>query len=245
MLLNGICRAAAATVRASQQQRHMKVLVGIKRVIDYNQKIRVKADKSGVETAGVKTSMNPFCEIAVEEAVRLKDKGIAKEIVCVTVGPKESAETLRTALAMGADRAIHVQHAEHMEPLAVAKVFNTTDNQHCTPLVNHALQVLQAVCAKEQPNLVLVGKQAIDDDASQTGGMLAALLGWGQATCASKVEKTGDSELTVTREVNRRRFVFARGSFGGRCVLTLRLRWIPGWKPSRCSCRAFCPPTCA
>ena len=112
--------------------------------------------------------MNPFCEIAVEEAVRLKDKGICKEIVCVTVGPKESAETLRTALAMGADRAVHVQHGEHLEPLAVAKL-------------------LHAVCVKEQPNLVLVGKQAIDDDASQTGGMLAALLGWGQATCASKV----------------------------------------------------------
>ena len=122
MLLNGIMRAAANAARVPQQQRTMKVLVGIKRVIDYNQKIRVKADKTGVETAGVKTSMNPFCEIAVEEAVRLKDKGIAKEIVCVTVGPKESAETLRTALAMGADRAVHVQHAEHMEPLAVAKV---------------------------------------------------------------------------------------------------------------------------
>ncbi len=173
MLLNSVRRAAAAAACANQQQRNMKVLVGIKRVIDYNQKIRVKADKTGVETAGVKTSMNPFCEIAVEEAVRLKDKGIAKEIVCVTVGPKESAETLRTALAMGADRysihkfklhecnahvcdasfsiygfaikavtsvyrAVHVQHAEHMEPLAVAKV-------------------LQAVCLKEQPNLVLVG----------------------------------------------------------------------------------------
>ena len=131
----------------------------------------------------MKTSMNPCCEIAVEEAVRLKDKGICKEIVCVTVGPKESSETLRTALAMGADRAVHVQHGEHLEPLAVAKL-------------------LHAVCVKEQPNLVLVGKQAIDDDASQTGGMLAALLGWGQATCASKVEKSSDSELTVTREVD-------------------------------------------
>jgi hypothetical protein len=121
MLLNCI-RRAVITPSTALQRRNIKVLVGIKRVIDYNQKIRVKADKTGVETAGVKTSMNPFCEIAVEEAVRLKDKGIAKEIVCVTVGPKESAETLRTALAMGADRAIHVQHAEHMEPLAVAKV---------------------------------------------------------------------------------------------------------------------------
>ena len=120
-MLNSIMRVAATAARGPQQ-RSMKVLVGIKRVIDYNQKIRVKADKTGVETTGVKTSMNPFCEIAVEEAVRLKDKGIAKEIVCVTVGPKESAETLRTALAMGADRAVHVQHAEHLEPLAVATV---------------------------------------------------------------------------------------------------------------------------
>ena len=160
----------------------MKVLVPVKRVVDYNVKIRVKADGSGVETANVKMSMNPFDEIAVEEAVRLKEAGKATEIVVISVGPTQAQETLRTALAMGADRAILVQTDVTTEPLAVAKV-------------------LKALVEKEAPGLVILGKQAIDDDCNQTGQMLAALLGWGQGTFASKVAPAGDV-VAVTREID-------------------------------------------
>jgi electron transfer flavoprotein beta subunit len=160
----------------------MKVLVPVKRVVDYNVKVRVKADGTGVETANVKMSMNPFDEIAVEEAVRLKEKGVASEIVAVSAGPSAAQEQIRTALAMGADRGILVEHDGVLEPLAVAKI-------------------LKAIVAKEGPQLVILGKQAIDDDMNATGQMLAALLGWGQGTFASKVEKDGES-LTVTREVD-------------------------------------------
>jgi electron transfer flavoprotein beta subunit len=160
----------------------MKVLVPVKRVIDYNVKIRVKADGTGVETANVKMSMNPFDEIAVEEAVRLKEKGTASEVVAVSIGPAQAQETLRTALAMGADRAIHVQTDVETQPLGVAKA-------------------LKALVDKEQPQLVVLGKQAIDDDANQTGQMLAALLGWAQGTFASKVAPA-DGRLEVTREVD-------------------------------------------
>ncbi len=160
----------------------MKVLVPVKRVVDYNVKIRVKADGSGVETANVKMSMNPFDEIAVEEAVRLKEAGTATEIVVVSVGPTQAQETLRTALAMGADRAILVQTDVTTEPLAVAKV-------------------LKALVEKEAPGLVILGKQAIDDDCNQTGQMLAALLGWGQGTFASKVA-AADGKVAVTREID-------------------------------------------
>jgi len=160
----------------------MKVLVAVKRVIDYNVKVRVKADKTGVELANVKMSMNPFDEIAVEEAVRLKEGGKATEIVAVSIGPQAAQETIRTALAMGADRGILVQTDAEVQPLAVAKI-------------------LKAIVEKEQPQLVILGKQAIDDDSSQTGQMLAALLGWSQATFASKVEIDGTA-ATVTREVD-------------------------------------------
>jgi electron transfer flavoprotein beta subunit len=160
----------------------MKVLVPVKRVVDYNVKIRVKADGSGVELANVKMSMNPFDEIAVEEAIRLKEKGKVTEIVAVSIGPQQAQETLRTALAMGADRAILVKTDVNCEPLAVAKV-------------------LKAVVEKENPNLVILGKQAIDDDSNQTGQMLAALTGWAQGTFASKVEVEGDT-AKVTREVD-------------------------------------------
>jgi len=160
----------------------MKILVPVKRVVDYNVKIRVKADGTGVETANVKMSMNPFDEIAIEEAVRLKEKGKATEVVAVTIGPKAAEETLRTALAIGADRAIHVVHEAEVQPLAVAKA-------------------LLKLVDKEQPQLVILGKQAIDDDSNQTGQMLAALLNWGQATFASKVE-VGDGVVTVTREID-------------------------------------------
>jgi len=160
----------------------MKVLVSVKRVVDYNVKVRVKADGSGVDTANVKMSMNPFDEIAVEEAVRLKERGVATEIVAVSCGPAACQETLRTALALGADRAILVQTDVELQPLAVAKL-------------------LRAIAAKEQPKLVIMGKQAIDDDANQTGQMLAALLGWPQATYASKVEIAGE-RATVKREVD-------------------------------------------
>ena len=160
----------------------MKVLVAVKRVIDFNVKIRVKTDGSGVETANVKMSMNPFDEIAVEEAVRLKEAGIVKEIVAVSMGAAQCQETIRTALAMGADRGIHVQTETELQPLAVAKL-------------------LKAIVAKEQPQLVILGKQAIDDDCNQSGQMLAALLGWGQATFASKL-KLADGSATVTREVD-------------------------------------------
>ncbi|TWA56471.1 electron transfer flavoprotein beta subunit [Azospirillum baldaniorum] len=160
----------------------MKVLVPVKRVVDYNVKIRVKADGSGVETANVKMSMNPFDEIAVEEAVRLKEAGTATEVIVVTVGPTAAQETLRTGLAMGADRGILVQTDAETQPLAVAKV-------------------LKALVDKEGPTLVILGKQAIDDDCNQTGQMLAALLGWPQGTFASKVAP-GDGSVTVTREID-------------------------------------------
>jgi electron transfer flavoprotein beta subunit len=160
----------------------MKVLVPIKRVVDFNVKIRVKADGSGVDLANVKMAMNPFDEIAVEEAIRLREAGKAKEIIVVSVGPQQAQETLRTALAMGADRAILVKTDEQTEPLGVAKV-------------------LKGVVDAEKPGLVLLGKQAIDDDSNQTGQMLAALLGWAQGTFASKVEINGD-KAKVTREVD-------------------------------------------
>jgi electron transfer flavoprotein beta subunit len=168
------------------EQRRMKVLVPVKRVIDYNVKVRVKADGSGVDLANVKMSMNPFDEIAVEEAIRLKEKGIASEIVAVSIGVRQAAETLRTALAMGADRAILIVAADDVhqdiEPLAVAKL-------------------LAAVVKEEQPGLVLAGKQAIDNDMNATGQMLAALLGWAQATFASEIAIEGDHAV-VTREVD-------------------------------------------
>ena len=160
----------------------MKVLVAVKRVVDYNVKVRVKSDNSGVDLANVKMSMNPFCEIAVEEAVRLKEKGVASEIVVVSVGPSAAQEQLRTALALGADRAILVETNEELNSLAVAKL-------------------LKAVVDKEQPQLVILGKQAIDSDNNQTGQMLAALTGFAQGTFASKVEVAGD-KLNVTREID-------------------------------------------
>ncbi|MGR3364778.1 MAG: electron transfer flavoprotein subunit beta/FixA family protein [Maritimibacter harenae] len=164
----------------------MKVLVPVKRVIDYNVKAKVKSDGSGVDLANVKMSMNPFDEIAVEEAIRLKETGVAEEVVAVSIGVKQAQETLRTALAMGADRAILVVAADDVhddiEPLAVAKI-------------------LKAVIDEEQPKLVLAGKQAIDNDMNATGQMLAALLGWGQATFASELKIDGDA-ATVTREVD-------------------------------------------
>jgi len=164
----------------------MKVLVPVKRVIDYNVKVRVKADNSGVDLANVKMSMNPFDEIAVEEAIRLREKGIASEVVAVSIGVEKAQETLRTALAMGADRAILIKAADavetDIEPLAVAKL-------------------LKAVIAEEEPGLVLCGKQAIDNDLNATGQMLAALLGWAQGTFASKIE-IDDGKARVTREVD-------------------------------------------
>jgi electron transfer flavoprotein beta subunit len=160
----------------------MKILVPIKRVVDYNVKIRVKADQSGVELANVKMAMNPFDEIAVEEAVRLKEAGKATEVVAVSAGVAQCQETLRTAMAIGADRGILIESDADLQPLAVAKL-------------------LKAVVDKEQPTLVILGKQAIDDDSNQTGQMLAALLGWPQATFASKVEVAGD-KVQVTREID-------------------------------------------
>ena len=160
----------------------MKVLVAVKRVIDYNVKPRVKMDGTGVDLTNVKMSMNPFDEIAVEEAIRLKEKGVATEIVAVSIGPAKAQETLRTALAMGADRAIHVITDEEVEPLGVAKL-------------------LAKIAGEEQPQMIILGKQAIDDDASQTGQMLATLWGRPQATFASKLEVSGD-KATVTREVD-------------------------------------------
>jgi len=160
----------------------MKVLVTVKRVVDYNVKIRVKPDGTGVELANVKMSMNPFDEISVEEALRLRDAGKASEVVVVSVGPAKAEETLRTALAMGADRAILVETDDTVEPLAVAKI-------------------IRQVAEVEQPGLIIVGKQAIDDDSNQTGQMLSALLGWAQGTFASKIE-IGDGKAQVTREVD-------------------------------------------
>ncbi len=170
----------------------MKILVPVKRVVDYNVKIRVKADGSGVDLANVKMSMNPFDEIAVEEALRLKEAGKATEVIVVSIGPAKAEETLRTGLAMGADRGILVKTDDPVEPLAVAKI-------------------LAKIVAEEQPGLVILGKQAIDDDNNQTGQSLAALLGWGQGTFASKVEISGDS-VDVTREID-----------GGLQTVTLKL----------------------
>ena len=170
----------------------MKILVPVKRVVDANVKVRVKADGSAVELTNVKMAMNPFDEIAVEEAIRLKEAGKAEEIIVVSIGPQQAQETLRTALAMGADRAILVKTDEQTEPLGVAKV-------------------LKGVVDAEQPGLVILGKQAIDDDCNQTGQMLAALLGWGQATFASKVV-VGDGSVEVTREVD-----------GGMQVISMKL----------------------
>ncbi|WP_099865686.1 electron transfer flavoprotein subunit beta/FixA family protein [Pararhizobium haloflavum] len=160
----------------------MKILVPVKRVVDYNVKIRVKPDGSGVELNNVKMSMNPFDEIAVEEALRLKEAGKAEEVIVVSIGPAKAEETLRTGLAMGADRGILVQTDDQTEPLTVAKV-------------------LKAITEEEKPDLVILGKQAIDDDCNQTGQMLAALLGWAQGTFASKLEP-GDGKVAVTREVD-------------------------------------------
>src|SRR5436190_5917002 len=159
----------------------MKVLVAVKRVIDANVKVRVKADSSGVELTNVKMARNPFCEIAVEEAIRLREAGKATEVVAVSLGSAASQETIRSALAMGADRGIHVQTDVELQPLAVAKL-------------------LKAVVDKEQPGLCILGKQAIDDDSNQTGQMLSALLGWPQATYASKLVINGDNTANVTRE---------------------------------------------
>jgi len=160
----------------------MKIIIPVKRVVDYNVKVRVKSDGTGVDIANVKMSMNPFDEIAIEEAVRLKDKGAVTEVIAVSCGVLQCQETLRTAMAIGADRAILVETAEELQPLAVAKL-------------------LKALVDKEQPQLVILGKQAIDDDCNQTGQMLAALLGWPQATFASKVE-VADGKAVVTREVD-------------------------------------------
>src|SRR5881392_2398312 len=206
----------------------MKLLVAVKRVIDYNVKPRVKADGSGVDLANVKMSMNPFDEIAVEEAIRLKEKGVATEIVAVSIGPAKAQETLRTALAMGADRAILVQTYDEVEPLGVAKILTEiaavsigpakaqetlrtalamgadrailvqTDDE-VEPL--GVAKILAKIAGEEQPGLVILGKQAIDDDSNQTGQMLAALLGWGQGTFASKLE-VADGHAKVTREVD-------------------------------------------
>ena len=160
----------------------MKVLVAVKRVVDFNVKVRVKADGTGVDTANVKFSMNPFDEIAIEEALRLREAGKATEVVAVSLGVQQCQETIRTALAMGADRGIHVQTDEELQPLAVAKL-------------------LKAIAAREQPGLIILGKQAIDDDSNQTGQMLAALLGWPQGTFASKLTINGD-RAEVTREID-------------------------------------------
>lgn len=160
----------------------MKILVPVKRVVDYNVKIRVKADKTGVETANVKMSMNPFDEIAVEEAVRLKEKGVATEVIAVSMGEKKSEEVIRSAMAMGADRGILVESDQELQPLAVAKI-------------------LAAIVKKESPKLVILGKQAIDDDSNQTGQMLAGLLNWAQGTFASKIEINGE-KVKVIREID-------------------------------------------
>ena len=170
----------------------MKILVPVKRVVDYNVKIRVKSDGTGVDLANVKMSMNPFDEIGVEEALRQKEAGKATEVIVVSIGPQQAAETIRTGLAMGADRGVHVKTDGPVEPLAVAKL-------------------LKGVVDAEQPGLVILGKQAIDDDCNQTGQMLAALLGWGQATFASKLV-VGDGSVEVTREVD-----------GGMQTITLKL----------------------
>ena len=160
----------------------MKIIVAVKRVVDYNVKIRVKSDNTGIETANIKMSMNPFDEIAVEEGVRLRESGVAEELVAVSVGPKQSQETIRTALAMGADRGIHIQTDEEIEPLSIAKL-------------------LKEIAEKEKPDLFILGKQAIDDDSNQTGQMLAALLGWSQGTFASDLS-LDTSNANVVREID-------------------------------------------
>ena len=160
----------------------MRVIVAVKRVIDYNVKIRVKSDETGVETENVKMSMNPFDEIAVEEGVQLRENGMADELIAVSMGPQQCQETIRTALAMGADRGIHVAHDEELEPLAVAKL-------------------MRAIVDMESPDMIIVGKQAIDDDSNQTGQMLAALLGWSQGTFASKLVLS-EGNIAVTREID-------------------------------------------
>src|SRR6476620_8595 len=160
----------------------MKILVPAKRVVDFNVQVRVKADGSGVELANVKMSMNPFDEIAVEEAIRLKENGVATEIIAISIGPQQAGETIRTALAMGADRGILVKTDADVEPLAVAKI-------------------LKAICDAEKPTLVITGKQAIDDDSNQTGQMLAALLGWSQGTFAHKLD-LGDTSANIEREID-------------------------------------------
>src|SRR6202167_2535845 len=160
----------------------MKILVPVKRVIDFNVKVRVKADQTGVDLSNVKMSMNPFDEIAVEEALRLREKGKATEVIAISIGPQAAQETIRTALAMGADRGILVKAEGDVEPLAVAKI-------------------LKAICEEEKPGLVILGKQAIDDDSNQTGQMLAALLGWPQGTFAHKIE-LGEESATVEREID-------------------------------------------
>ena len=160
----------------------MKIIVAVKRVVDYNVKIRVKSDNTGIETANIKMSMNPFDEIAVEEGVRLRESGMAEELVVVSIGPKQSQETIRTALAMGADRGIHIQTDEEIEPLSIAKL-------------------LKEIAEREKPDLFILGKQAIDDDSNQTGQMLAALLGWSQGTFASKLT-LDTSNANVTREID-------------------------------------------
>jgi electron transfer flavoprotein beta subunit len=175
-------RAKPIKSQNSSERGSMKVLVPVKRVVDYNVKVRVKSDGTGVELANVKMSMNPFDEIAVEEALRLKEAGKATEVVVVSIGPAQASETIRTGLAMGADRGILVKAEGNVEPLAVAKI-------------------LKAVAEAEKPGLIILGKQAIDDDSNQTGQMLAALLGWSQATFASKLEVDG-SDFKVTREVD-------------------------------------------
>ena len=160
----------------------MKVVVAVKRVIDYNVKIRVKSDETGVETENVKMSMNPFDEIAVEEGVQLRENGMVDELIAISMGPQQCQETIRTALAMGADRGIHVAHDEELEPLAVAKL-------------------MRAIVDAESPDMIIVGKQAIDDDSNQTGQMLAALLGWSQGTFASKLVLS-EGNVAVTREID-------------------------------------------
>src|SRR5205085_5518105 len=177
-----ISRAIHATEYQERTRGPMKVLVPVKRVVDYNVKIRVKIDGSGVELANVKMSMNPFDEIGVEEALRLREAGKATEVICVSIGPQQCTETIRTGLAMGADRGILVKADGVVEPLAVAKI-------------------LKAIADEEKPGLIILGKLALDDDSNQTGQMLAALLGWSQATFASKVVIDG-SDVTVTREVD-------------------------------------------
>ena len=184
----------------------MKVLVPVKRVIDYNVKVRVKSDQTGVDLANVKMSMNPFDEISVEEAVRLKEKGKATEVIAVSIGPQQAAETIRTALAMGADRGILVKTDAEVEPLAVAKI-------------------LKAICDAEKPTLVIMGKQAIDDDNNQTGQMLAALLGWPQATFAHKLELGRRQREDRARDRRRpadRRSEPAGGDHASTCASTSR-----------------------